>query len=244
MQVAVLLFVFMQWWCSYMDMIKVEHLNKFYGTSDNIIKALDDVSLTIAKGQFVAIVGPSGSGKSSLLHIIGGVDQATSGKVFINELDITKLNSEELAILRRRDLGIIYQFFNLIPVLTVEENIQLPTLLDHQKIDETYFEELISLIGLKPRLKSLPYQLSGGQQQRVAIARALMNKPNILLCDEPTGNLDSANSVEIIQYLKKTNVLYQQTIVLVTHDEDIALMADRIIHLKDGKIVKDEVLRR
>ncbi|HEY4601860.1 MAG TPA: ABC transporter ATP-binding protein [Cerasibacillus sp.] len=226
-----------------MDILKIEHLSKVYGQGNTAIKALDDVSFSVKKGEFIAIIGPSGSGKSTLLHLLGGVDKPTSGKVFINDTNIYLLNETQLAIFRRRQIGLIYQFFNLIPVLTVKENITLPLLLDNQKVNPNHFQEIVEKLGIENRLNHLPNQLSGGQQQRVSIGRAMMNHPAIMLADEPTGNLDSKNSQEIIQLLKMFNNIYKQTLIVITHDERIALQADRIITIKDGKIASDEVIR-
>ncbi|MBS4207183.1 ABC transporter ATP-binding protein [Bacillus sp. FJAT-50079] len=226
-----------------MEMLKIEHLSKVYGKGDTAVKALDDVSFTVNKGEFVAIIGPSGSGKSTLLHLLGGVDRPTSGKVFVDHTDIYNLNETQLAIFRRRQIGLIYQFYNLIPVLTVEENITLPLLLDEQKVDKNQFHNIVGALGLENRLNHLPNQLSGGQQQRVSIGRALMNQPAIMLADEPTGNLDSKNSKEIIDLLKMFNKTYNQTLIVITHDERIALQADRVISIQDGRIAKDEVIR-
>lgn len=227
-----------------MEILRIEHLSKTYGQGDTAVRALDDVSFAVEEGQFVAIVGPSGSGKSTLLHMMGGVDRPTDGKVFVSDTDIYRLNETNLAIFRRRHLGLIYQFYNLIPVLTVEENIKLPLLLDGQKIDEQHFRDLVRTLELEQRLNHLPNQLSGGQQQRVSIGRALANHPSIVLADEPTGNLDSRNSKEIIALLKLFNQTYKQTLIIITHDEKIALQADRIITIEDGKISGDEVIRR
>lgn len=226
-----------------MDILRVEHLTKIYGSNENEVRALDDVSFSIKKGQFVAIIGPSGSGKSTLLHILGGVDRPTSGKVFLREQDVFAYHENQLAIFRRRQVGMIYQFFNLIPVLNVRENITLPVLLDRRKVNEDRLEELISTLGLKERENHLPNQLSGGQQQRVAIGRALMTSPAIVLADEPTGNLDSRNSQEIMELLKFSNKQYGQTLIVITHDESVALQADRIITIEDGRIIRDEVIR-
>jgi len=223
-----------------MEILKVEHLKKTYGKGNTLVKALDDVSFTVEKGEFVAIVGSSGSGKSTLLHILGGVDRPTSGKVYVDKEDVYKLNETNLAIFRRRQVGLIYQFYNLIPILNVKENITLPILLDNKKVDEIYLDELIKTLGLENRCNHLPNELSGGQQQRVSIARALMNHPAILLADEPTGNLDSKASKEIIELLSLSNKKYNQTIIMITHDHNLALHADRIITLEDGKIVSDE----
>ena len=227
-----------------MDILKIENLTKIYGTADNMVKALDSVSFTVKKGEFIAIVGPSGSGKSTLLHIIGGVDKPTSGKVYMDGQDIYAQDDEQLAIFRRRQVGLIYQFYNLIPVLDVRENITLPVLMDGKKVNEERLDELITFLGLKGREKHLPNQLSGGQQQRVSIGRALMNAPAVVLADEPTGNLDSKNSHEIVELLKMSNKKYNQTLIIITHDENIALQADRIIALEDGRIIRDEVIRK
>jgi len=227
-----------------MDILRIENLTKIYGTGDNTVKALDNVSFTVKKGEFIAIVGPSGSGKSTLLHILGGVDKPTSGKVYMDGQDIYAQNDEQLAIFRRRQVGLIYQFYNLIPVLDVRENITLPVLMDGRKVNEERLDELITFLGLKGREKHLPNQLSGGQQQRVSIGRALMNAPAVVLADEPTGNLDSRNSREIVELLKMSNKKYNQTLIIITHDENIALQADRIIALEDGRIIRDEVIRK
>ena len=227
-----------------MDILKIEHLSKIYGKGDTEVRALDDVSFTVPKGQFVAIIGPSGSGKSTLLHILGGVDTPTSGHVYVDGTDITTLDETALAIFRRRQIGLIYQFYNLIPILTVEENMTLPLLLDDQKVDRAHFDALVQALGLQHRLGHLPSELSGGQQQRVSIGRALMNNPAILLADEPTGNLDSKNSKEIVELLRSFNKSLNQTVIIITHDERIALDADRVIAVEDGKIVKDEVIRQ
>ena len=226
----------------YMEILKVENLCKTYGKDSTLVNALDHVSFSVQKGEFVAIVGASGSGKSTLLHILGGVDRPTSGKVYVEREDIYQLNETNLAIFRRRQVGLIYQFYNLIPILNVKENITLPILLDHKKIDENYLEELIQTLGLEKRKNHLPNELSGGEQQRVSIGRALMNHPSLLLADEPTGNLDSKASKEIIELLKLSNKKYHQTIIMITHDYHLALSADRIITIADGKIVKDEVV--
>src|SRR5690554_4337892 len=226
-----------------MEILRVENLSKIYGKGETAVKALDNVSFTVNKGEFIAIVGPSGSGKSTLLHLLGGVDRPTSGKVFIDNTDIYSLNETNLAIFRRRQIGLVYQFYNLIPVLTVEENITLPLLLDGHKVDKKHFTDISQVLGLKERLNHLPNQLSGGQQQRVSIGRALINNPAIILADEPTGNLDSENSKEIVDLLKMFNQKYNQTLIMITHDERIALQADRMITIKDGKIAKDEVIR-
>ena len=221
-----------------MEILRVEHLCKTYGSGDTQVDALKDLSFSVEKGEFVAIIGPSGSGKSTLLHILGGVDTPTSGKVIIDGTPIYELNETKLAIFRRQ-IGLIYQFYNLLPVLDVKENITLPLLLDGQKPDEKYLAELVKNLGLEERLNHLPNQLSGGQQQRVSIGRALINHPAIVLADEPTGNLDSRNSMEIIELLKASNVKYHQTLVIITHDERIALQADRIISIEDGQIADD-----
>ena len=226
-----------------MEILKVENLSKIYGSGEGEVRALDGVSFSVEKGQFLAIIGPSGSGKSTLLHILGVVDRPTSGKVFLEDQDVFAQDEDHLAIFRRRQVGLIYQFYNLIPVLNVTENITLPVLLDGRKVDRNRLEELIRELNLTGREKHLPNQLSGGQQQRVSIGRALMNAPALLLADEPTGNLDSQNSQEIVALLKKANRQYGQTLIVITHDESIALQADRIISLEDGRITKDEVLR-
>ena len=227
-----------------MEILRVENLRKLYGTGENQVHALDGVSFSVNKGEFVAIIGPSGSGKSTLLHILGGVDKPTSGKVYMNGNDVYAQNDEQLAIFRRRDVGLIYQFYNLIPVLNVVENITLPVLMDGQKVNEDRLKELMATLKLIGRENHLPNQLSGGQQQRVSIGRALMNAPAVVLADEPTGNLDSKNSQEIVELLKLSNQKYNQTLIVITHDENIALQADRIIAIEDGKIVRDEVLRK
>ena len=224
-----------------MEILKIEHLSKTYGKGESAVKALDDVSFSVQKGEFVAIIGPSGSGKSTLLHMLGGVDRPTGGNVFVEETDMYALNETQLAIFRRRQIGLIYQFFNLIPVLTVEENMTLPLLLDQQKVDKKQLDSLVNTLNLQHRLNHLPNQLSGGQQQRVSIGRALISNPAIMLADEPTGNLDSKNSSEIVDMLNKT---YHQTLIVITHDERIALQADRIISIEDGRIATDEVIRR
>lgn len=226
-----------------MEILKVENLSKVYGKGDNQVKALDNVSFGVEKGQFVAIIGPSGSGKSTLLHILGGVDVPTSGKVYMDGQDVYAQNEEQLAVFRRRQVGLIYQFYNLIPVLDVTENITLPVLLDGRKVNKERLEELLDILKLKGREKHLPNQLSGGQQQRVSIGRALMNSPAVVLADEPTGNLDSKNSQEIVDLLKLSNKKYDQTLIVITHDENIALQADRIIAIEDGRITRDEVIR-
>ena len=226
-----------------MEILKVEHLSKHYGSGENLVKAVDDVSFSVEKGEFLAIIGPSGSGKSTLLHILGGVDRPSSGKVFVDGTDVYTQDDEALAVFRRRQVGLIYQFYNLIPVLTAEENMTLPVLLDGRQINKERLEELLDTLGLKERRKNLPNQLSGGQQQRVSIGRALMNAPAVVLADEPTGNLDSKNSQEIVELLKLSNKRYGQTLIVITHDESIALQADRIIAIEDGKIVRDERVR-
>ena len=226
-----------------MDILKVENLTKIYGKGENSFKALDNVSFSVKRGQFVAIVGPSGSGKSTLLHLIGGVDRPDGGHVYVDSNDVYARNDTQLAIFRRREVGLIYQFYNLIPVLNVVENITLPVLMDGRKVDEERLEELLTVLHLKGRENHLPNQLSGGQQQRVSIGRALMNDPALLLADEATGNLDSANSHEIMELLKLSNKKYNQTLVVITHDENIALQADRIIEISDGRITRDEVIR-
>ncbi len=224
-----------------MEILRVEQCSKIYGTKETQVVALDQVSLSISAGEFVAIVGPSGSGKSTLLHILGGVDTPTSGKVYVNNTSIYDLNETQLAIFRRRHLGLIYQFYNLIPILNVKENVLLPAALDHQKISDDRFNDLMKTLAIDDRLTHLPNQLSGGQQQRVSIARALINQPSIILADEPTGNLDRKNSDEIIHLLRLANQKYKQTIILITHDESIARHADRMIHIEDGSIRFDEV---
>ncbi|MBQ8575390.1 MAG: ABC transporter ATP-binding protein [Clostridia bacterium] len=227
-----------------MDILRIENLSKFYGEGENQVKALDNVSFSVPKGQFVAIIGPSGSGKSTLLHILGGVDRPTSGKVYLDGQDVYAQNEDQLAIFRRRQVGLIYQFYNLIPVLNVTENITLPVLMDGKKVDKAYLEELIGLLSLTGREKHLPNELSGGQQQRVSIGRALINNPAVMLADEPTGNLDSKNSHEIVELLKLSNKKYGQTLIVITHDDSIALQADRIITINDGKIESDRLLQK
>jgi len=222
-----------------MEILKVENLSKVYGKGITKVVALDNVSFKVNKGEFVAIVGASGSGKSTLLHLIGGVDRPTSGKVFIDGKDIYKFNDDELAIFRRRKIGLIYQFYNLIPILNVEENITLPVNLDNKEVDKTKLDELINLLGLENRRNHLPNELSGGQQQRTSIGRSMITNPAIILADEPTGNLDSKSSDEIVELLKKSNKDYNQTIIIITHNMEIAKIADRIIKLEDGKIVKE-----
>ncbi len=226
-----------------MEILRVEHLCKTYGSKETLVKALDDINFKVNKGEFVAIVGASGSGKSTLLHILGGVDKPTSGKVFVDNKDIYTLNETNLAIFRRRQVGLIYQFYNLIPVLNDKENMTLPILLDTKKVNEEYLNELIHILNLEKRVNHLPNELSGGQQQRVSIGRALMNHPALLLADEPTGNLDSNSSKEIMELLKLSNKKYEQTIIMITHDQKLALNADRIITIDDGKIISDEVVK-
>ena len=223
-----------------MEILRVENLTKEYGKKDTKVVALDNVSFSIQKGEFVAIVGPSGSGKSTLLHMLGGVDRPSSGKVYIDDTDIYSLNNDELAIFRRRQVGLIYQFYNLIPILNVVENITLPCDLDGVKVDKKKIEDMLNTLGLQNRKTHLPNELSGGQQQRVSIGRAIINNPAIVLADEPTGNLDSKSSREIIDLLRLSNKKYNQTLIVITHDENIALEADRVITIADGKIIKDE----
>ena len=227
-----------------MEILRVENLCKVYGQGENTVRALDGVSFSVEKGEFLAIIGPSGSGKSTLLHILGGVDTPTSGKVMMNGQDVYRQSDDNLAIFRRRHVGLIYQFYNLIPVLNVRENITLPLLMDGRKVNENKLDEMLKVLKLKGREKHLPNQISGGQQQRVSIGRALINEPSVILADEPTGNLDSKNSREIVELLKYYNREYNQTLIVITHDEDIALQADRIISIEDGKITRDEVIRR
>ena len=227
-----------------MEMLRVENLTKLYGEGENQVRALDGVSFSVDKGQFVAIIGPSGSGKSTLLHILGGVDRPTNGKVYMNGQDVYGRNEDQLAIFRRREVGLIYQFYNLIPVLNVVENMTLPVLMDGRKVNQDRLREMIQTLGLQGREKHLPNQLSGGQQQRVSIGRALMNAPDVVLADEPTGNLDSKNSKDIVELLKYSNRRFEQTLIVITHDESIALQADRILAIEDGKIVRDEVIRQ
>lgn len=226
-----------------MEILKVEHLTKIYGSGDSEVRAVDDVSFSVEKGEFLAIIGPSGSGKSTLLHILGGVDRPTSGKVYMNGQDVYAQNEDQLAIFRRREVGLIYQFYNLIPVFDVVENMMLPVLMDGRSVNRERLEELLVTLGLTDRRKNLPNQLSGGQQQRVSIGRALMNAPAVVLADEPTGNLDSKNSQEIVELLRMSNRKYGQTLIVITHDENIALQADRVIAVEDGKIVRDERIR-
>lgn len=227
-----------------MEILRVENLCKVYGSGENEVHALANVSFSVEKGEFIAIIGPSGSGKSTLLHILGGVDKPTSGKVFMDGNDVYSQNDEQLAVFRRRQVGLIYQFYNLIPVLNVTENITLPVLMDGQQINNDRLNELLATLKLKGRENHLPNQLSGGQQQRVSIGRALMNAPAVVLADEPTGNLDSKNSQEIVELLKLSNQKYNQTLIIITHDENIALQADRILAIEDGTITRDEVIRK
>lgn len=222
-----------------MEILKVENLTKTYGSGENLVNAVDDVSFSVEKGEFVAIVGASGSGKSTLLHLIGGVDRPTSGKIFVDGNDISKMNDDKLAVFRRRQMGIVYQFYNLIPILTVEENITLPCDLDGRGVDRERLEMILDSFGLRARRKHLPNQLSGGQQQRTSIARALINNPSLVLADEPTGNLDSKSSEEVMSMLKMCNQSYGQTVIMITHNLDIAKQADRIITISDGKIVEE-----
>lgn len=224
-------------------MIQVEHLSKVYGKGENEVVALNDVSFSVKKGEFVAIIGPSGSGKSSLLHILGGVDRPTKGKVYFDGVDVYQQKEDQLAIFRRRQVGLIYQFYNLIPILNVVENMTLPVLMDGREVNQEFLTELVATLGLEGKEKKLPNELSGGQQQRTSIGRALMTSPLVVLADEPTGNLDSKNSQEIIQLLKTSNKKYNQTLIVITHDENIALQADRIIAIEDGGITRDEVIR-
>ena len=226
-----------------MELMQIQHLSKVYGQGENQVRAVDDISFTVEKGEFLAIIGPSGSGKSTLLHILGGVDRPTSGKVFVDGQDVYAQNEDQLAIFRRRQVGLIYQFYNLIPVLNVVENMTLPVLMDGRQVNQERLEELLDVLGLRAREKYLPNQLSGGQQQRVSIGRALMNAPAVVLADEPTGNLDSKNSQEIVELLKMSNKKYGQTLVIITHDENIALQAHRVIAIEDGRITRDERIR-
>ena len=226
-----------------MELMQIQHLSKVYGQGENQGRAVDDISFTVEKGEFLAIIGPSGSGKSTLLHILGGVDRPTSGKVFVDGQDVYAQNEDQLAIFRRRQVGLIYQFYNLIPVLNVVENMTLPVLMDGRQVNQERLEELLDVLGLRGREKYLPNQLSGGQQQRVSIGRALMNAPAVVLADEPTGNLDSKNSQEIVELLKMSNKKYGQTLVIITHDENIALQAHRVIAIEDGRITRDERIR-
>lgn len=224
-------------------MIQVEHLSKVYGKGENEVVALNDVSFSVKKGEFVAIIGPSGSGKSTLLHILGGVDRPTAGKVYFDGVDVYQQKEDQLAIFRRRQVGLIYQFYNLIPILNVVENMTLPVLMDGREVNQEFLTELVTTLGLEGKEKKLPNELSGGEQQRTSIGRALMTSPLVVLADEPTGNLDSKNSQEIIQLLKTSNKKYNQTLIVITHDENIALQADRIIAIEDGGITRDEVIR-
>ena len=226
-----------------MELMQIQHLSKVYGQGENQVRAVDDISFTVEKGEFLAIIGPSGSGKSTLLHILGGVDRPTSGKVCVDGQDVYAQNEDQLAIFRRRQVGLIYQFYNLIPVLNVVENMTLPVLMDGRQVNQERLEELLDVLGLRGREKHLPNQLSGGQQQRVSIGRALMNAPAVVLADEPTGNLDSKNSQEIVELLKMSNKKYGQTLVIITHDENIALQAHRVIAIEDGRITRDERIR-
>ena len=226
-----------------MELMQIQHLSKVYGQGENQVRAVDDISFTVEKGEFLAIIGPSGSGKSTLLHILGGVDRPTSGKVFVDGQDVYAQNEDQLAIFRRRQVGLIYQFYNLIPVLNVVENMTLPVLMDGRQVNQERLEELLDVLGLRGREKYLPNQLSGGQQQRVSIGRALMNAPAVVLADEPTGNLDSKNSQEIVELLKMSNKKYGQTLVIITHDENIALQSHRVIAIEDGRITRDERIR-
>lgn len=227
-----------------MEILRIEHLSKVYGQGENQVRAVDDVSFSVEKGEFLAIIGPSGSGKSTLLHILGGVDRPTSGKVYVDGQDVYAQDEDHLAIFRRRQVGLIYQFYNLIPVLNVVENMTLPVLMDGRAVNRQRLDELLDVLGLRGREKHLPNQLSGGQQQRVSIGRALMNAPAVVLADEPTGNLDSKNSQEIVELLKFSNKKYGQTLIVITHDENIALQADRVLAIEDGRITRDEVLRK
>ena len=227
-----------------MELLRVEDLCKTYGRGENAVKALDHVSFTVEKGEFLAIIGPSGSGKSTLLHILGGVDRPTGGHVYLDGQDVYAQNEDQLAIFRRRQVGLIYQFYNLIPVLNVVENITLPVLMDGRTVNQERLRELMETLGLRGRERHLPNQLSGGQQQRVSIGRALMNAPALVLADEPTGNLDSKNSQEIVELLKLSHRKYGQTLIVITHDESIALQADRVLTIEDGTIIRDEVIRR
>lgn len=226
-----------------MEILRVEHLSKIYGKGENEVHALKDVSFSVEKGEFVAIIGPSGSGKSTLLHILGGVDRPTSGRVWMDGQDVYQQKEDQLAIFRRRQVGLIYQFYNLIPILNVVENMTLPVLMDGRKVDQEHLAELLSILGLEGREHNLPNQLSGGQQQRTSIGRALMTSPAVVLADEPTGNLDSRNSQEIVELLRASNKKYNQTLIVITHDEKIALQADRILAIEDGQITRDEVIR-
>lgn len=227
-----------------MEILRTENLTKIYGKGENEVRALDKVSFSVQKGEFIAVMGPSGSGKSTLLHILGGVDRPTDGKVYMDSQDVYAQKDEPLAIFRRRQVGLIYQFYNLIPVLNVTENITLPVLMDGRKVNKERLDELLITLRLKGRENHLPNQLSGGQQQRVSIGRALMNAPAVVLADEPTGNLDSKNSQDIVELLKLSNKKYKQTLIIITHDENIALQANRIVAIEDGKITRDEVIRK
>ncbi|MBR1780509.1 MAG: ABC transporter ATP-binding protein [Oscillospiraceae bacterium] len=227
-----------------MELLKIQDLTKIYGSGENEVRALDGVSFSVEQGEFLAIIGPSGSGKSTLLHILGGVDRPTSGTVWLNGQDVYAQDEEQLAIFRRRQVGLIYQFYNLIPVLNVVENLTLPVLMDGREVNQERLRELLDTLGLAGRQNNLPNQLSGGQQQRVSIGRALMNAPAVVLADEPTGNLDSKNSQEIMELLRESNVKYHQTLIVITHDENIALQADRILAIEDGRIARDERIRR
>ena len=226
-----------------MELMQIQHLSKVYGQGENQVRAVDDISFTVEKGEFLAIIGPSGSGKSTLLHILGGVDRPTSGKVFVDGQDVYAQNEDQLAIFRRRQVGLIYQFYNLIPVLNVVENMTLPVLMDGRQVNQERLGELLDVLGLRGREKHLPNQLSGGQQQRVSIGRALMNAPAVVLADEPTGNLDSKNSQDIVELLKMSNKKYGQTLVIITHDENIALQAHRVMAIEEGRITRDERIR-
>ena len=226
-----------------MEILRIEHLSKVYGQGENQVRAVDDVSFSVEKGEFLAIIGPSGSGKSTLLHILGGVDRPTSGKVYVDGQDVYAQDEDHLAIFRRRQVGLIYQFYNLIPVLNVVENMTLPVLMDGRAVNRQRLDELLDVLDLRGWEKHLPNQLSGGQQQRVSIGRALMNAPAVVLADEPTGNLDSKNSQEIVELLKLSNRKYGQTLVIITHDENIALQAHRIIAIEDGRITRDQRVR-
>lgn len=227
-----------------MELLEIKNLCKTYGKGENAVKALDDVTFSVPKGQMLAIIGPSGSGKSTLLHILGGVDRPSSGKFFLDGKDVYQQNNEKLAVFRRREVGLIYQFYNLIPVLTAEENITLPVIMDGRKPDAKQLDDMLEMLGLTQRRKHLPSQLSGGQQQRVSIGRALFYTPSVLLADEPTGNLDSKNSAEIIELLRRSNKERNQTMIIITHDENIALQCDRVIAISDGKIIRDELTNR
>ena len=226
-----------------MELLRIEHLSKVYGQGENQVRAVDDISFSVEKGEFLAIIGPSGSGKSTLLHILGGVDRPSGGKVYVDGQDVYAQNEDQLAIFRRRQVGLIYQFYNQIPVLNVVENMTLPVLMDGRKVNKERLSELLDVLGLRGREKHLPNQLSGGQQQRVSIGRALMNAPAVVLADEPTGNLDSRTSQEIVELLKLSNRKYGQTLVVITHDENIALQAHRVIAIEDGRITRDERIR-